>query len=94
MNAMERRTLRPGYTVSRLIKGNWQLAGDHGAVDRERAIEDLFAFVDAGVTTFDGADIYPGVEALLGEFLRRFVAARGSEAAAGLRVRRTDRRHR
>jgi aryl-alcohol dehydrogenase-like predicted oxidoreductase len=29
------------------------------------------AFVQAGITTFDCADIYTGVEELIGEFLRR-----------------------
>ena len=28
--------LAPGYTISRLLKGGWQLAGGHGAVDRGR----------------------------------------------------------
>ena len=27
--------LAPGYTISRLIRGGWQLAGGHGAIDRE-----------------------------------------------------------
>ena len=40
--------LAPGYTISRVVKGGWQLAGGHGAVDRTRAIEDMAAFVDAG----------------------------------------------
>jgi aryl-alcohol dehydrogenase-like predicted oxidoreductase len=31
---------------------------------------DMAAFVEAGITTFDCADIYTGVEALIGEFLR------------------------
>ena len=28
-------SLRPGYEISRVIRGGWQLAGGHGAVDRE-----------------------------------------------------------
>lgn len=32
-------------------------------------IEDMFSFADAGVTTFDCADIYTGVEELIGKFL-------------------------
>jgi hypothetical protein len=28
--------LRPDHPISRVIKGGWQLAGDHGAVDRRR----------------------------------------------------------
>ena len=64
--------LAPGVTVSRLIKGGWHLAGDHGDVDPEQAIRDMAAFVDAGITTFDCADIYTGVEELIGRFRREF----------------------
>lgn len=62
--------LAPGYSIPRLIKGGWQLAGGHGAVDREAALDDMAAFVAAGVTSFDCADIYTGVEALIGDFVR------------------------
>jgi aryl-alcohol dehydrogenase-like predicted oxidoreductase len=58
--------LRPGYEISRIICGGWQLAGGHGPVDREPAIENLVAFCEAGVFTFDCADIYTGVEELIG----------------------------
>jgi uncharacterized repeat protein (TIGR04076 family) len=59
----------------RLIRGAWQLAGGHGAIDREQAITDALAYAEAGITAFDGADIYTGVEALLGETRRRWAAA-------------------
>jgi aryl-alcohol dehydrogenase-like predicted oxidoreductase len=62
--------LRPGYTISRLIKGGWQLAGGHGEVSYDAAIADMAAYVDAGITTFDCADIYTGVEEMIGTFLR------------------------
>ena len=39
--------LAPGHAISRMIRGGWQLSGGHGAVDRERAIEDMFAFMIA-----------------------------------------------
>lgn len=61
--------IAPGYTVSRLLKGGWQLAGGHGAIDRASALDDMARFVDAGITTFDCADIYTGVEELIGVFL-------------------------
>jgi aryl-alcohol dehydrogenase-like predicted oxidoreductase len=61
--------LAPGYTISRIIKGGWQLAGGHGPVDEATALEDMARFVDAGITTFDCADIYTGVESLIGRFL-------------------------
>jgi aryl-alcohol dehydrogenase-like predicted oxidoreductase len=64
--APERFALAPGYEVPRIIKGGWQLAGGHGAVDDAAAIADMHAFADAGVTAFDCADIYTGVEELIG----------------------------
>jgi aryl-alcohol dehydrogenase-like predicted oxidoreductase len=78
--------LAPGYDISRIIKGGWQLAGGHGAVDVDAAVADMSAFVDAGITTFDCADIYTGVEALIGAFLRRLRAERGAAAAAAVQV--------
>ena len=60
--------LAPGYAISRLIRGGWQLAGGHGEIARDRAIADMRAFLDAGITTFDCADIYTGVEEMIGDF--------------------------
>jgi aryl-alcohol dehydrogenase-like predicted oxidoreductase len=68
---LPRRELAPGYTISRVLKGGWQLAGGHGPVDAQAALADMDRFVDAGITTFDCADIYTGVEALIGEWLGR-----------------------
>ncbi len=68
--------LRPGVRCSRVIKGGWQLAGGHGAVDRAAALADMAAYVEAGIATFDCADIYTGVEALIGEFNRARPASR------------------
>ncbi|MBT6533934.1 MAG: aldo/keto reductase, partial [Marinovum sp.] len=65
---MPKRQLRESYSISRIIKGGWQLAGDHGPIVPDRVVQDMFAFVDAGITTFDCADIYTGVEELIGAF--------------------------
>jgi aryl-alcohol dehydrogenase-like predicted oxidoreductase len=78
--------LAPGYRISRILRGGWQLAGGHGPVDRARAIDDMFAFVDAGVNVFDCADIYTGVEETIGAFRRRLAAERGAAAAAAHKV--------
>jgi len=67
-----RYTLSNGYSLSRIIKGGWHLAGDHGAIDPQQAIKDMALFVDAGITTFDCADIYTGVEQLIGDFRRAY----------------------
>ena len=83
---METVALRPGYRISRLIKGGWQLAGDHGPVEPARAVADMAAFVDAGIVAFDCADIYTGVEEMIGAFLARLAARRGAASAAGVKV--------
>jgi aryl-alcohol dehydrogenase-like predicted oxidoreductase len=86
MSGVETFELAPGYRVSRVIRGGWQLAGGHGPVDRAAAVDDLIAAFDAGVFTFDCADIYTGVEELYGEVRARLEAARGIQAAKRLRV--------
>lgn len=78
--------LRPGATMSRVIRGGWQLAGGHGAVDRQAAVEDLVAAFAAGITTFDCADIYTGVEELYGEVRETIRRRQGAEAAGRMRV--------
>src|SRR5262245_14994916 len=70
--ALETVALAPGFVVSRIAKGNWQLAARHGApYAREAAIDDMRRFAEAGITLFDCADHYVGVEELIGEFRRR-----------------------
>ncbi|KQY21650.1 MULTISPECIES: aldo/keto reductase [Rhizobium/Agrobacterium group] len=83
---MQRITIAPNYDISRVIRGGWQLAGGHGAVDADRAVEDMIAFADAGITTFDCADIYTGVEELIGRFRLAYRNLRGAEALARIRV--------
>jgi aryl-alcohol dehydrogenase-like predicted oxidoreductase len=60
--------LGDAYEISRIIKGGWHLAGDHGRIDHDQAVRDMATFVEAGITTFDCADIYSGVEEMIGEF--------------------------
>ena len=67
-----------------MIKGGWQLAGGHGRVDRAQAIADMRLYVEAGITTFDCADIYTGVEELIGEFLAGYRP--GSEGRPAVQV--------
>lgn len=68
-------TLAPDYTVSRVAKGNWQLAARHGAPRSvDEAVDDMRRFVEAGINAFDCADHYVGVEETIGEFRRRHPA--------------------
>ncbi len=83
---VDRKEIAPGYSISRIIKGGWQLAGGHGKISHEGAIADMFRFVDAGVTTFDCADIYTGVEQLIGDFLRELRKRTGTSAAQQVQI--------
>ncbi len=67
--AVERVALAPELSVSRMIKGGWQVSAGHSPSRSDDPIADMFAFADAQVTTFDCADIYTGVEELIGQFL-------------------------
>jgi len=86
MKKAPRIDLAPGYSISRVIKGGWQLAGGHGAVDRAAAIADMNAYFDAGITTFDCADIYTGVEEMIGAFRHDRLLRHGRDSLASLKV--------
>ena len=68
---IERYDLGAGYEISRIIKGGWQLAAGHSTGISSDPVGDMFAFARHGIDTFDCADIYTGVESLIGEFLAR-----------------------
>ena len=71
--ALENVTLAPGFVVSRIAKGNWQLAERHGAAyARDAALDGMRRFAESGITLFDCADHYVGVEELIGTFRRRY----------------------
>jgi aryl-alcohol dehydrogenase-like predicted oxidoreductase len=78
--------LAPDLRICRLLNGLWQVSGGHGPIDRRAAIEDMFAYHDAGFTTWDLADHYGPAEDFIGEFRRRFAAERGVEALSQIQA--------
>ncbi len=78
--------LAPGHRISRVIKGGWQLSEGHGTFDRSTSVADMIAFCDAGITTFDCADIYTGVEEMIGAFRTAYRNQRGAQALAAVKV--------
>ena len=84
--AMPRIRLAPDHEISRVIRGGWQLASGHGHLQGADPVSDMIAFADAGITTFDCADIYTGVEELIGRFRLRYRDLRGSEALSRIKV--------
>jgi len=66
-------------SICRILNGMWQVSGAHGAIDPARAVEAMFAYHDAGFTTWDLADHYGPAEDLIGNFRRQFAARHGAE---------------
>lgn len=68
----KRYALTPDYDISRVINGGWQLSAGHALqtpLDMEDAARAFNDLADAGFDTFDGADIYTGVEEFYGSII-------------------------
>ena len=80
--AASRARLAADLQICRILNGMWQVSGAHGRIDPERAVAAMFAYHDAGFTTWDLADHYGPAEDFIGAFRRAFVAERGDERLA------------
>jgi aryl-alcohol dehydrogenase-like predicted oxidoreductase/enamine deaminase RidA (YjgF/YER057c/UK114 family) len=79
---VERCELAPGFTISRVLTGLWQVADMERTgrtIDLDAAAAALGPYVAAGLTTFDMADHYGSAEDLAGLIRERHAAARGVE---------------
>jgi aryl-alcohol dehydrogenase-like predicted oxidoreductase len=65
--------------ICRILNGMWQVSGAHGHIDPARAVEEMFAYHDAGFTTWDLADHYGPAEDFIGAFCRHFTTRYGVE---------------
>ncbi|KGM35595.1 aldo/keto reductase [Inquilinus limosus] len=83
---MQRIRLAPDYEISRVIRGGWQMSSGHSDARSGDPVADMVAFADAGITTFDCADIYTGVEEMIGHFRRHYRNLRGAEALGRIKV--------
>ncbi len=80
-DAVERVGLAPGFTVSRISTGLWQIADmerDGDALDPDVTSDALVPYLEAGLTTFAMADGYGSAEVIAGRLHARH--PRGSEA--------------
>lgn len=71
--------LAPDLKICRVINGMWQVAGGHGYIDRELAIEDMIRYHNEGFTSWDLADIYGPAEDFIGEFRQRLSKLKGKQ---------------
>ena len=80
----QKNQFKNGYTFNRIINGCWQLSSEHclqGHLDVRDALRAFHMLVDQGFTTFDCADIYTGVEEIIGEFYPNLAAYDENETA-------------
>lgn len=85
----ERVELAPGYTVSRVINGCWQLSEGHALtspIDFDDVTRAFFELTADGFTTFDCGDIYTGVEEFLGTFVERLKRGEGAVGADDIQI--------
>ncbi|KMT05518.1 hypothetical protein BVRB_7g176410 isoform B [Beta vulgaris subsp. vulgaris] len=57
--------------MCRVVNGMWQTSGGWGKIDRDNAVDAMLRYADAGLATFDMADIYGPAEDLYGIFINR-----------------------
>jgi aryl-alcohol dehydrogenase-like predicted oxidoreductase len=65
--------------ICRILNGLWQVSGNHGTIDPKAAIKSMFAYHDAGFTTWDLAEHYGPAADFIGEFRRQLVRERGED---------------
>ena len=68
---MEKTFLGNNLEICRILNGMWQVAGGHGQIDSELAIQDMEKYQELGFTTWDLADIYGPAESLIGDFNKK-----------------------
>ncbi len=79
---VERTDLAPGFSISRVLTGLWQIADmekDGEPVEVEATARAMEPYVEAGLTTFDMADHYGSAEEVAGFFRDRLVSDRPVE---------------
>jgi aryl-alcohol dehydrogenase-like predicted oxidoreductase len=79
-------TLAPDLEIHRIVNGMWQVAGGHGYIDHEMAIEDMMKYHEVGFTSWDLADIYGPAEDFIGQFRQRLSEIKGKEELDKIQV--------
>ena len=65
---MDHYELAPNLKICRILNGMWQVAGGHGSIDPQVALEEMVKYHYAGFATWDLADIYGPAEDFIGAF--------------------------
>ncbi|KAG8387517.1 hypothetical protein BUALT_Bualt02G0029300 [Buddleja alternifolia] len=71
--------------ICRVVNGMWQTSGGWGKIDRDNAVDAMIRYADAGLNTFDLADIYGPAEDLYGIFINKVRRERPPEYLENVR---------
>ncbi len=83
---VDHQQLTPELNICRLVNGMWQVSGAHGRINGTAAVQNMFDYYDAGLTTWDLADHYGPAEEFIGEFRRQLQQERGEDALKQLQA--------
>ncbi len=72
--------------ICRVLNGMWQVSGAHGYIEPARAVDAMFAYHDAGFTTWDLADHYGPAEDFVRAFRSQFAARYGEGRLAEIQA--------
>ena len=68
---LEKIQLASNLEICRLVNGMWQVAGGHGQINEDSAIDEMKEYHQSGFTTWDMADIYGPAEEFFGKFKKK-----------------------
>lgn len=75
---MQKFSLSNDLSICRILNGMWQVSGTHGYIDPNQAIDEMIQYHNAGLTTWDLADIYGPAEIFIGKFRTKLEKLQGT----------------
>eukprot|EP01122_Echinamoeba_exundans_P008851 TRINITY_DN3013_c0_g1_i2.p1 TRINITY_DN3013_c0_g1~~TRINITY_DN3013_c0_g1_i2.p1 ORF type:complete len:340 (+),score=75.59 TRINITY_DN3013_c0_g1_i2:21-1040(+) len=74
------------FEIRQIVHGLWQTAGGHGKINPTEALKYMVRLVEAGFTSFDGADHYGPAELLMGELRKWYASKNGADKLGDLQL--------
>jgi aryl-alcohol dehydrogenase-like predicted oxidoreductase len=79
LSEIETIQLAKDLSICRILNGMWQVAGGHGQIDHNSAINQMLQYNENGFNTWDMADIYGPAESFYGDFRNELEKKKGKE---------------
>jgi len=79
LSEIETIRLAKDLSICRILNGMWQVAGGHGQIDHDSAINQMLEYNENEFNTWDMADIYGPAESFYGDFRNELEKKKGKE---------------